>query len=452
MSAAIFLRDKRFIANAINATAPTLAEWQTLVNQATTDHERAACALVAGKQKISGSETALLPWLDKDAPLGKTAAWALGQLASTDGHLEKNICGLIATGSFDVRENGYFALAVIAARQVASSSLITEMSQRVGAEIERARSGGSGLGEHACRILAILGADKTVELIQQVIDQDRFCDRFELQRQRKAISDNGRDSEAKKQFSGTWEQLFADAIAPEPQAELAPKAAPKATPKAEPAAKTTAGKMSAPIKPPTQQPQAQQPPMRQAPPSSAPTDPHAYVDDYRAGQGGDDYQDGADNEANAADHGETAAAGDEEIKPIDWKAFATSPEAATLPEQIKPLATQLGPLLEQLALRAIRVPLGELGMQEFVALLLQVMPQALPPQHVQMALSPQAMMCYKAVVNYLIRIGAASDGAGLLQAIAMVRKELTNQIRQAGILNGPDYSDPDEKVNKPLVS
>jgi hypothetical protein len=445
MSAAIFLRDKRFIANAINASAPTLAEWQTLVTQAATDHERAACALVAGKQKLTGSETALLPWLDKDAPLGKTAAWALGQLASSDGHVEKNICALIATGSFDVRENGYFALAVIAARQVASSALITEMSQRVGAEIERARSGGSGLGEHACRILAILGAEKTVELIQQVIDQDRFCDRFELQRQRKAISDNGRDSEAKKQFSGTWEQLFADVIAPEPQAE----AAPKATPKAEPTAKNTADKMSAPMK----QPPMKQTPMQQASLSSAPTDPHAYVDDYRAGQGGDDYQDGADHaEANAADNAENAASGDEEIKPIDWKAFATSPEAATLPEQIKPLATQLGPLLEQLALRAIRVPLGELGMQEFVALLLQVMPQALPPQHVQMALSPQAMMCYKAVVKYLIRIGAASDGAGLLQAIAMVRKELTNQIRQAGILNGPDYSDPDEKINKPLVS
>jgi hypothetical protein len=132
-------------------------------------------------------------------------------------------------------------------------------------------------------------------------------------------------------------------------------------------------------------------------------------------------------------------------QPIDWKGFAASPEAAALPPQLRQLAGQLGPLLEQLSVRAIRAPLTDLTTQEFAALLLQVLPQALPPQHVQMALSPQAMQCYKAVVKYLMSTGVAPKGQELLDAIALVRKELQNQIRQAGILNGPDYSDPDDQ-------
>jgi hypothetical protein len=90
-------------------------------------------------------------------------------------------------------------------------------------------------------------------------------------------------------------------------------------------------------------------------------------------------------------------------------------------------------------------PLADLSDQEFAGLLIQVLPQALPPQHVQMALSPHAMQCYKALAKFLIRTGVATRGDDLLKGVALVRKELTNQIRQAGILNGPDFSDPDDK-------
>jgi hypothetical protein len=66
-----------------------------------------------------------------------------------------------------------------------------------------------------------------------------------------------------------------------------------------------------------------------------------------------------------------------------------------------------------------------------------------------MALSPQAMTCYKVLIQFLIRTGQTTKGEEMLDAIGMVRKELTNQIRQAGILNGPDYSDPDDKPAAP---
>ncbi len=133
------------------------------------------------------------------------------------------------------------------------------------------------------------------------------------------------------------------------------------------------------------------------------------------------------------------------LPPIDWKAFAASPEAIALPAQVLQLAAQLGPLLEQLSARAVRASLADLGGQEFVALLLQVLPQALPPQHVQLALSPPAVNAYQAIVKYLVRTGLATHGMELIEAVKMVRHELTNQIRQSGILNGPDYRDPDDK-------
>ena len=60
----------------------------------------------------------------------------------------------------------------VAARGVASKTLAEVMATRVQAEIDRAKSGGSGLGEHACRVLAVLGDSRTPTLIQQVIDQD----------------------------------------------------------------------------------------------------------------------------------------------------------------------------------------------------------------------------------------------------------------------------------------
>jgi hypothetical protein len=62
-----------------------------------------------------------------------------------------------------------------------------------------------------------------------------------------------------------------------------------------------------------------------------------------------------------------------------------------------------------------------------------------------MALSPPAINAYHALVKYLARTGVATDGPGLIDAIKTIRKQMQDQIRRAGILNGPDYSDPDDK-------
>jgi hypothetical protein len=278
-------------------------------------------------------------------------------------------------------------------------------------------------------VLAVLGDERTTTLIQQVIEQDRFCDRFELQRLRKAVQDDGRDQESIKALKAGWKTTFADSI-------FVPKVAeplPEKTPQKNAAAKSPAPKIAGAGS--IGKPVAPRPP---APPAPAP-----MADAPLANDG---------SEADEMDEGIADPEGDEapgQPQPIDWPAFVSSPEAQTLPAPLQQLAGQLGPLLEQLSMRAIRAPLVDLSGQEFAGLLLQLLPQALPPQHVQMALSPQAMTCYKVLIQFLIRTGQTTKGEEMLDAIGMVRKELTNQIRQAGILNGPDYSDPDDKPAAP---
>jgi hypothetical protein len=380
----------------------------------------AALAIIAGERGAADAVAPLLTLLDRDGVAGKAVAWALGRLGDASHGVEATVVAALADGGLDVRENSYAVLAGLAARGVASKTLAEVMATRVQAEIDRAKSGGSGLGEHACRVLAVLGDSRTPTLIQQVIDQDRFCDRFELQRLRKAVLDDGRDQETIKVAKAGWQVAFADALyvakAPAPVAEK--PAAAQAKPSASPA---PANRLAPPTAKPTPAPAA-------PPAANAPVQPP--VDDEL-------------NDEPPLDEEDPGMPGD--AQPIDWKSFATSAEAEALPTQLRQLAGQLGPLLEQLSVRAIRAPLTDLNTQEFAALLLQVLPQALPPQHVQMALSPPAMQCYKALVKFLMRTGVAPKGQELLDAIGLVRKELQNQIRQAGILNGPDYSDPDEK-------
>ncbi|HEX3135891.1 MAG TPA: hypothetical protein VHX44_20175 [Planctomycetota bacterium] len=374
----------------------------------------AALALIAGERGAQDVVAPLLTLLERDGIAGKAIAWALGRLASASNGVEAKAVAALADGGLDVRENAYATLAGLAARGVASKGLGDIMVARVQAEIDRAKSGGSGLGEQACRVLAVLGEPRTPDLIQQVIDQDRFCDRFELQRLRKSVQDDGRDQETIKAMKAPWRTTFADALF----VPKAPAPAPAPTP-AKNIEKTA-------VKPPA--------PAAKAPAPAAVTTP-ADGEELPADDGVDEVSPGEGDE--------DALPGDPQ--PIDWKTFATSPEIETLPAPLKQLAGQLGPLLEQLSVRAIRAPLADLAAQEFAGLLLQVLPQALPPQHVQMALSPHAMQCYKAMAKFLIRTGVATKGNDLLDAVSLVRKELTNQIRQAGILNGPDYSDPDDK-------
>ena len=351
---------------------------------------------------------ALVTQLGEDGIPGTVAAWALGQLPS-----EAAVQAAIADGKLDTRQNGYQALAIIAAHGKASTGLATWLVARIDAELAKGKAGGSGLAEQAARPLAVLGHAGFGELVQQIIEGDRFCDRFELNRLKTEVADNGRARHLARELVAGWREVFADQL-PKPVVEPAPKAEPAKTP----VAKTPAAKA----------------PVAKAPP--APLPPVATSD--------------ADVDADASDlpleadlAGLAEDAGPKPEK-VDWKDFAASPEFTALTPQSQGLVTQLGPLLEQLAAQAIRAMLTDLQGQEFAALLLQVLPQALQPQAVQMALHPHALNGYQALAKYLHRTGKATQGDSLLQGVKLVRTQLRDQMRKSGMLGGPDYADPDE--------
>ena len=383
---------------------------------------------------------ALVAKLSEDGVAGIAAAWALGQLASEDA-----VRAVIPEGRLDVRQNGYHALAVLAARGKTSPAIVAFLTAQVQAEIQRAKSGGTGLAEYACKPLAILGHPQLAELVQQVIESDRFCDRYELDRQRSAVASHGRDRDAQRELSAPWRTVFADSLYVEPAPKVpAPAPAPAKVP-----ANRLAPPRAAAGRAPAPAPQAQRAPVPPLPP--------AVVQPAAAQPAADDLDDGALDdgavdaelaaELTAEEEAELAAAeGDAgaQPQPIDWKAFAESPEFIALAPPSQSLVTQLGPLLEQLAAQAIRAALSDLSGQEFAALLLQVLPQALQPQHVQMALHPHALNGYQAMARWMASTGIASHGDDLVAGVKLVRQQLRDQMRKTGMLGGPDYSDPDE--------
>jgi hypothetical protein len=391
VSAEALVRDGRLVADAIDAAPADATALKALLSGPAAP----AAALVAGAKGVALAGE-LAPLLDREGLPGRAAAWALGRLGA-----EAVLLAAAADGGMDRRDNAYWGLAVLAAAGKASPALAAALRERVAAEIAKAKGGGTGLGEHAVRALAVLGDAQAGALAQAVIDGDRFCDRFELQRIKKAVADGGRDREAQRTFAAPWREVFADHLAVEPKPEAKPETA--------------------------KAPAAQQVPVSDAPPS------------YDLGGPGEPVADPAADEA-------APPAG----KPVDWKAFLASPEAAALQPQVRQMSAQLGGLLEQLAQRAVGAQLTDLSGDEFAALLTQVLPQALPPQHVQAALSPHALNAYQALARFLIRTKATTQGDGLLQGVKLVRKLMTEQIRRAGILDGPDYSDPDDK--KPTLA
>ena len=388
------VRNGKLLAEAVAAAPGDAAQLKPLLASPAAP----AAAIIAG---IKGTALTadLVPLLKQEGLPGRAAAWALGRLGA-----QAQLLAAVADGGIDQRDNAYWGLAVLAAAGKAAPDLAPALRERVVAEIAKAKSGGTGLGEHAVRALAVLGDAEAGALAQAVVDGDRFCDRFELQRIKKAVAD-GRDREAVKQFSAEWSAIFADHLYVEP-------VKPAEKPVEPPAAK-------APAKAPAKQPV----PVSDAPPSY----------DLGAGPG----------EAELPpEEGEPPAGGG---APVDWKAFLASPEAAALQPQVKQMAGQLGQLLEKLAQQAVGAQLTDLSRDEFAALLTQVLPQALPPQHVQAALSPHALNAYQALAKFLHRTGAAVQGDGILQGVKLVRQLMTEQMRRSGILGGPDYSDPDEK-------
>ena len=412
LNPADLVRDGKLLPEAINRAASEAGVTQALSAAPADAAQAAALAIAAGIAKATAAQATLLALLGRDDLAGTAAAWALAQLDS-----EAAVLAAIEGGGMDLRQNGYHSLAVRAAQGRAGADLPAALATRIAAENARAKQKLTGLGEHALRALAILGAPDTDALIQQVLESDPYTDKFELQRLRKAVSDGGRDRDSHALLGGAWTTAFADQLWSEP-APAAPAPAPAA---AKPAAKAPQsagpGKLAPPPKANAPTPVA--PPMPAAGPDQEPGDTEADLD--------------ADAAAAAA-------------VPIDWADFAISPEATALPAATQTLVKQLGPLIEQLAVRAINAPLADLTGQELAALLLQVLPQALPPQHLQTALGPHAINGYQALAKYLGRTGVASHGDDLLQGLKLVRQQLQAQIRQSGILGGPDYSDPDEAV------
>ncbi len=392
MNAESLIRDGRLVAAAIEAAPGDAAQLAPLLSGPAAP----AAAIVAGL-KGAPLVAQLRPLLTQEGLPGRAAAWALGRLGAQDQLLAATV-----DGGLDQRDNAYWGLAVLAGAGKATPALAPALRERVAAEIAKAKSGGTGLGEHAVRALAVLGDAEVGTLAQAVVDGDRFCDRFELQRIKKAVADGNRDREAVHQFTVPWTEVFADHLAAEPQAE-APPAEPPAT--------------KSPV------------PVTNAPPS------------YDLGGGGVTAP-----PAEEALDGEVAPGGG---APVDWPGFLASPEVAALQPQVKQMAGQLGQLLEKLAQQAVGAQLTDLSRDEFAALLTQVLPQALPPQHVQAALSPHAINSYQALAKFLLRTGAAIQGDGLLQGVKLVRQLMTEQIRRSGILGGPDYADPDDK---PVIS
>ena len=152
----------------------------------------------------------LIAQLSEDGLPGLIAAWALGQLPS-----EAALLPAITAGRLDTRQNGYQALAILAARGHASLTLAAWLVARIEAEITKAK-----------RPLAVLGHPQFAELMQQIIDGDRFCDRFELNRLSSEVADHGKARHLATELKDPWPTVFADHLpkaAPEPKPAPAPE-------------------------------------------------------------------------------------------------------------------------------------------------------------------------------------------------------------------------------------
>lgn len=392
LNPADLLREDRLAPEAITAASHDGPAVTAALSSPTGTRADAALALAAGLARATAAREPLLALLDRDDVTGICAAWALAQMDS-----ENAVVAAIQGGGIDVRTHGYLSLSHRIALGRASTGLADALVARVEAEIARVKEGKTGLGDLALRPLAMLGDTRCLALLDQVQDADPYTDKFELQRLRKAVSDGGRDSTTVSELKQPWQELFTEHLAP-----------------AQPIAA-----------------------------DAAETQEQDAVHDLGELEN-DEVIDVDDGIAPAA-AGDPAAAAPPAPTPIDWKAFAASPQGLALPDSVRALAVQLGPLLEQLAARAIGVGLVDLSGQEFAALLLQVLPQALPPQHVQAALSPQALHGYQGIAKYLVAAGLAVPESDLLAGVKMVRQALIAQIRKSGMLGGADYSDPEDK-------
>ncbi len=252
------IREGKLLAPAIEAQHPDAATLLAHLAATTAGDQLAALAIIAGRLQLADAAGPLLAALGRDGLAGRAAAWALGQLprdGAQAGASETALLAAISSGGVDVRDNAYQALAVLSARGLASAQLGARLAACVLAEIDRAKAGGSGLGEQACRVLAVLGSAELGGLIQRVIENDRYCDRFELQRLRKVVEEGGPDRTLIKSLSAPWTSIFHDQLyqeaAPSP---VAPAPAAKADPKAAVKSPGALGAQGQGVRPPLRQP------------------------------------------------------------------------------------------------------------------------------------------------------------------------------------------------------
>nr|MDA3962695.1 hypothetical protein [Planctomycetota bacterium] len=197
------VHDDKFHADAIETLAHSGANLSAGL-ASDSEAERAAYAITAGLRGDAAMQDALLGLADEEALAARAAGWALGQLDA-----EAALLAAAETGGLDLREQAYRALAGLAARGAASPAVAPAMHTRIDAELERAAKGLTSLAEHATRVLAVLGDAKTVAAIQRVVETDSLADRFELERQRKRVESDGKDSDAIRELTD-WRIHFAD--------------------------------------------------------------------------------------------------------------------------------------------------------------------------------------------------------------------------------------------------
>lgn len=404
------VQDQHLVASAIAACPPDAVAANLGGDQA------AGFAVVAGVHRLTDLAPDLAGLLDDDGLAARTAAWSLGVIGAYDILLT-----IITGGSLDQREQGYAGLATLAATALRSGGAAAlpdgfdaAVRKRLDDEIARAQSGRTGLCEHATRVLAIIGTDGFDDLVQQVIEADPYTDRFELQRQRKAVSADSRDRESADEYAADWPQRFADDLADETVTE-------------DPADDEDQAEAPAPSETAAidESHATRLMPAMDDAPAAAPDAPPPAEDDTEA-PADDEPPEGTDPLA------------------VDWEAFSQSDVAAAADPQIIGMLLQLGPALEQLAQRAAGISLLALQAEELAGLILQVLPQALPPQVVQAALSPQAINGFQSLAGWLDQQDGASGQ--LVEGIRIVRQALQEQVRASGMLGGPDYAEPEPEA------
>ena len=389
--------DNALIAAAIESAAADAAQIETALTKLDDRTEQAAWSIVAGKHCIEDAVAWLWPLLDDDDLCARAACWALGQLNS-----EAFVLDHIADAGIDQREHAYTCLAHIAARGAQSDQLAHKLIDCVNQELKRVADGRTGLGEHACRVLAVLGAEQADAAIKDVTNKDQYSDRFELQRLRKAVADDGKDNESIQTLTAAWTEQFADDLAVHDATSESSES--EAAPVGETASDNAA--VEAEMLEPTQ-----------AGPENL----------------DEEIPDGAED---------PDAPPPVTPKPIDWAAFLESDEAQVIDDQGRQVIQQMGPMLEQLALQALGKNLCDLSAQELVVMVLQVLPQAIPPEYMQAALSPPSLNGMQALTRYLARNDLCEHGADLEEGVRQIRGHIQQQIRASGSLHGSDYDEP----------